>query len=452
MDPRLKRMKRHIFSLAKCIEKLKFVHFFEKISVNQHHQSSASPGTFGQRPHRLADHTFSACNLLKRQFYQFQDIIANTGCKSLRIGTDAILSQSGEGGGLHLNNVDEFKALVVPFALLGSWEMEGHNDGLNSDGNTPLATTKVEQAATAEQLKFPLILPFSKRLSEFSILLRQFHYDVCTFEYGAKHPSFKLQLLLLRTTLKVFEHVFTFFKEHNSMTKERQEDDLSSISQSSIDADYFGKLLHDFCFNSKSTQKFWASVKFNSNDNDEKYTDKPGMGEKWIVDQENHHQLKDLRNKICTKVREFKLLSSNLQDELVQVLCEKTIEVTNGILSRINLNAKHRSNSVSSDFRVLIDFLANSYVNLMNLTKAKRESALYLSIAHVKSCMLDTLLPYLEDNEEHVKVSMPGIFNISLAVTSLENFAVEQGVDDLEQLFVPVRNAVKDLEEKIQSS
>ena len=54
----LKRMKRHIFSLVKCIEKLKFVHFFEKISVNQHHQSSASPVTFGQRSHRLADTRF----------------------------------------------------------------------------------------------------------------------------------------------------------------------------------------------------------------------------------------------------------------------------------------------------------------------------------------------------------------------------------------------------------
>ena len=447
----LKRMKRHIFSLAKCIEKLKFVHFFEKISVNQHRQSSASPGSFGRRPHRLADHSFSACDLLKKQFYQFQDIIANTGCKSLRIGTDAILSQSGEGGGLHLNNVDEFKALVVPFGLLGSWQMEGHNASPNSGRNRSLAT-KLEQVATAEQLRFPLILPFSKRLSEFSILLRQFHYDVCAFEYDAKHPSFKLQFLLLRTTLKVFEHVFTFFKEHNLKTKERQEDDLSSISQSSIDADYFGKLLHDFCFSSKSTQEFWAAVKLNSYDNDENFTNKPVTGAKTGIDQENHHQLQSLHSKICTKVREFKLLSSNLQDELVQVLCEKTIEVTNRILSKINLNAKHRSNSVSSDFRVLIDFLANSYVNLMNLTKAKRDSALYLSIAHVKSCMLDTLLPYLEDNEEYVKVSMPGIFNISLAVTSLENFAVDQGVDDLEQLFVPVRNAVKDLEKKIQSS
>ena len=85
----------------------------------------------------------------------------------------------------------------------------------------------------------------------------------------------------------------------------------------------------------------------------------------------------------------------------------------------------------------------------MNLPKAKRESALYLSIAHVKASMLDTLMPYLGGDDDQFKVSMPGIFNITLAITSLENFAMEQGVDDLEQIFIPVRDFVKDLENNL---
>ena len=63
--------------------------------------------------------------------------------------------------------------------------------------------------------------------------------------------------------------------------------------------------------------------------------------------------------------------------------------------------------------------------------------------------MLDTLMPYLDGGDDQFKVSMPGIFNITLAITSLENFAMEQGVDDLEQIFIPVRDFVKDLENNL---
>lgn len=403
---------------------------------------------------------YKATVLLKTQFCEFQEMIINTGFKSLRLGTDVILNQSLDGGGMHVSNVGEFEALVLPFGLV---TIDQKNDDHNNPGDNENKIntddkkqedlnllSNIKSCKRTNDLEFPIILPFSKRLSEFAILLQQFHFDIFGFNFNRNIINQNLTLSLWDATFKIFDYIYLDFKSFFRNAKNRIENSLSLISQSSIDADHFSKLIkHFFCnnhklpdFNLMKQKEYNKKVSKNTNANDSK---------SMVAVKARIVKAKELSSKLERKIHDFKVLSSNLQDELVQILCEKTKQLTNDVLSNINLNAKHRSNSVLSEFRVLIDFLATSYVNLMNLPKAKRDSALYLSIAHVKSSMLDKLMPYLEGADDNIKVSMPGIFNITLAITSLENFAMEQGVEDLEQIFIPVRELVKDLENNLRS-
>ena len=470
----LKRLKKHVFSLASCIKNLKFVHFYEKIdglvSNRVSFSSTSSPRNSNSnhhinRPFYQKHEMYKASLLLKTQFYKFQEMIVSTGFKSLRLGTDIILNQSSDGGGMHVSNIEEFEVLILPFGLIEMDETNNiKNEDLNKDdnnnddddnnnnnnnnnkeyknGNT--STNKHNYRKNNNEFEFPLILPFSKRLSEFSILLQQFHFDISAFHFNRNMINRNLTLLLWNATFKIFDHCYLNFKTCFRNTKNRMETSLSLISQSSVDADYFSKIINHFCFKNIKLPEFNLM-------NQISYDKKQKLANNTLSLEAGTsiNEAKQLKDKLEKKIREFKVLSSNLQDELVQILCEKTKDLTENILSKVDFNAKHRSNSVLSEFRVLIDFLATSYVNLMNLPKAKRESALYLSIAHVKASMLDTLMPYLDGDDDQFKVSMPGIFNITLAITSLENFAMEQGVDDLEQIFIPVRDFVKDLENNL---
>ena len=68
----------------------------------------------------------------------------------------------------------------------------------------------------------------------------------------------------------------------------------------------------------------------------------------------------------------------------------------------------------------------------MNLPKAKRDSALYLSVAHVKSSMLDKLMPYLEGADDNFKVSTKsshsGIQNLDLSINTLKEGKFKQNI------------------------
>ena len=63
-------------------------------------------------------------------------MIVSTGFKSLRLGTDIILNQSSDGGGMHVSNIEEFEVLILPFGLIEMDETNNiKNEDLNKDDN-----------------------------------------------------------------------------------------------------------------------------------------------------------------------------------------------------------------------------------------------------------------------------------------------------------------------------
>jgi hypothetical protein len=377
-------VKRQVYALVECASKF---HFFRFANVRKH-----------GRP----------CRELRRVLFDFRGRISACAGGHLTDSLALILKQSGVVGGMHITSAEEFEALVVPFGL------------------------DVGKGGVAART-FPVVMPFSKKVTECAIAIQRVRNKCMSFMYdplrrrqeGDADPLVQgqedaarrqeLHTLSWETTWGGLECCLEHLQSVCVQAKERAHGSLSVATQAAVDASFFPYLIGE------ERARMVAECR------EGHPTDGNDVGA-------------DLSGRIDALAKQFEMTAIHLQDEIVQILCEETRAVISDVMVHVKLNSKHKSNSILTVFAPLIDFLSTSYVNLMNFPKVKRDAAMYLSMQQISSYIMDVLL----DDDHTAGCTKHGLFNVSLALAAVEKFAASQDCEDLDKIFVPLRNELED--------
>lgn len=384
------------------------------------------------------------CRALRHALDDFMSSIVGAGEDQLIGNLLALMGQTGSSvvGGMKISSVDELKALVHPFGLLTTPQQWGKRGELPSVETTNDTLNNAQMQACT----FPMILPFSKKVSECAFTIDRFRVECLKFSFHSRYshvpraalapgdfePSTsddELLDLVWSACWRGFDAVYNYFRNVLRRGSEYMGMGLSQMAQAAIDALHFALVVRKF--DSIARTDFY-------------FTQSAGLAESRSVDT-------TMSDKTVERIKSFERLALELQDEVVQMLCDKTRSEIAKTMATVALDARQKSNAVLSSFGPLVDFLATAFVNLMNLPKARKEAAMYLSMQQISGYIMDLLMGVtIEDDEIRAasgnggKFTTAGLFNISLALTAVENFAVGQNVRDLDKVFIPLRNFIEE--------